>query len=544
MSVAERPAAPIDDKRHTFAWAVWGLIAVTAVALSLVRAMAVNLPWHLATARLAADSGHWPALNTFSYTFPDYPIFQQYPAFQATMWLVLRAAGWEGLSVATAVGWVTAFLLFVRWGGSFRDGARFHVLWMLGLWALQRRMMLRPDMFTMIAFGAELLALDAFRRGRTWTLALVPLAHLFWVNSHQLFPLSLVIQALFLADLARQRDWRRARLVALALAASVALTFATPLGFHIVLAPLRTAQSLSVFRDHVAEFRRVWQMPYELVLALACGLPAAWALWRARRSSPLFDVGVWLLALALLISAVRGLMFFSVVSVAVVQRCVLRVRAAGGTMLPPIGARTIHLMRILGFTFTATLASTAVFHRWIRPSPALGGLQPGFGRAVGGWAEAATDFLRRAPPPGRMLNVGGGLGDDVIFWLPGVPVFVDSRLESYPPDFLRAVLAAETSDAELGKLIDHYDAQWVLADHTRPDRRNRVLGLLHAGWQPVYADSGTIVLVRPSAATQAYRRAHAIDLARVEPGDLVTAPADLRAQQQHNFAALLSAIAR
>ena len=143
-----------------------------------------------------------------------------------------------------------------------------------------------------------------------------------------------------------------------------------------------------------------------------------------------------------------------------------------------------------------------------------------------------------------MLNIGGGLGDDVIFWLPGVPVFVDSRLESYPPEFLRAVLAAETSDAELGKLIDRYDAQWVLADHTRPDRRERVLGLLQAGWQPVYADSATIVLVRPTAATEAYRRAHAVDLARVEPGDLVAAPADLREQQQRNFTALLSAIAR
>jgi len=34
MSVAERPAAPIADKRHVaFAWAVWALIAVTAVAL-------------------------------------------------------------------------------------------------------------------------------------------------------------------------------------------------------------------------------------------------------------------------------------------------------------------------------------------------------------------------------------------------------------------------------------------------------------------------------------------------------------------------------
>ena len=196
-----------DDKRGAaFARTIWTLIIVTGVALALIRVMAVNLPWHLATARLALATGHWPEVNTFSYTFPDYPLYQQYPAFQAAMWAIFRVAGWAGLSAATAVGWVAAFLLIVRWAGPLRQGARFHVLWMLALWALQRRMVLRPDMFSMLAFGVELLALDAFARGRTRALALVPLAHLLWTNSHQLWPLSLVIQAMFVADLAWRRD--------------------------------------------------------------------------------------------------------------------------------------------------------------------------------------------------------------------------------------------------------------------------------------------------------------------------------------------------
>ena len=74
------------------------------------------------------------------------------------------------------------------------------------------------------------------------------------------------------------------------------LTFATPLGFRIVLAPLRTAQSLSLFREQVDEFHRIWTIRTSR-LALATGLPAAWALWRTRRTTPLFDWGVWLLSL-------------------------------------------------------------------------------------------------------------------------------------------------------------------------------------------------------------------------------------------------------
>ena len=109
VSVSERDVAPAGDRLRV-AWA-WGLIGVTAVAFSLLRAMAVNLPWHLATARMAFDTGHWPAHNTFSYTFPDYPVFQQYPAFQAAMWGVYRATGWEGLSVATALVTTPTLLL-------------------------------------------------------------------------------------------------------------------------------------------------------------------------------------------------------------------------------------------------------------------------------------------------------------------------------------------------------------------------------------------------------------------------------------------------
>jgi hypothetical protein len=539
---ADADADAGDRRRAARAWTVWGLIVVAGIALALLRVMAVNLPWHLATARLALETGHWPIVNTWSYTFPGYTIYQQYPAFQLTMWTILRVAGWGGLSVATAVGWMLAFLLIARWAGTFAQGARFHVLWMLGLWALQRRMVLRPDMFSMIAFGIELVALDAFARGKTRALALVPLAHLLWMNSHQLWPLSLVIQALFAAELAWRRDWRRTRLVGLALAASVLLTFATPLGLQIVHAPARTALSLSLFRQHVDEFHRVWTMSHELMLALIVGVPAAWALWRTRRLSSIFDLGLWLLSLALLISAVRGLMFFGVVSVAVFQRCVLRAQAAGVRLLPPLGLVTRRVLAVAGFALTAFAAGGAVYYRWIQPPFVLGGTQPGVGRAFGGWAEAATDFIRGAPPPGRMMNLGMGLGDDVIFWVPGIPVFVDSRLESYPPEFLQAVMAAQANDADLAKLIERYDPQWVFAGHARPAQRQRVLFLLRTGWQPVYVDSGHIVLVRPSAATEGYLRAHRIDLRQARPPDVVSEPAAIRQEQLADFAAFIAAL--
>jgi hypothetical protein len=547
MSDGGEAGAKSGDARTAFAFA---LIVVSAFAFALIRVNAVNLPWHLATARLAEATGHWPAVNTFSYTFPDHPVFQQYPAFQWTLWKVFRAAGWGGLSVLTGVGWTLVFLLFVRWGGPWRAGMALLPFWMLGLYALQRRMILRPDLFSMLALGLELVLLDAYARGKRRAIWGVPLVHLLWANSHQLFPLSMAVQGLFVAHLFAQR-WPRLRESAdppaplapaiAALVASVALCFATPLGFTILQAPARTAKSLAIFREHVAEFRRVWTMPWEMGLTLLTGLPALYGLWRSRRVRSVFDLGLWLMSLFLVISAVRGLMFFGVVSVAVFQRSLARCRRAGIDPLPGVGPPTRRALGLMGSLFGVILAVNVVYHRWVAPPLVLGGTQPGLGPSIGGWGESATAFLASSPPPGRMMNVGPGLGDLVIWAAPKIPVFVDSRLESYPVEFLREVIGSDTSDARLDALIQKYDVQWIFAEHFRDSIRARAVHLLGAGWAPVYVDSDHLVLVRESPASANYLATHRIDLARAEPGDLVARPAVLRAQQRAHFAFLMRA---
>jgi hypothetical protein len=127
----------------------------------------------------------------------------------------------------------------------------------------------------------------------------------------------------------------------------------------------------------------------------------------------------------------------------------------------------------------------------------------------------------------------------VIWAAPGIPVFVDSRLESYPVDFLREVIGSDTSDARLGALIGKYDVQWIFAEHFRDSIRARAVHLLRSGWAPVYVDSDYIVLVRESPASAAYVAGHRLDLAQAEPADLVAAPLALRAQQRAHFAWLM-----
>ena len=530
------------------------LVVVSLVAFAVIRVQCIDVPWHLATERLARALGHWPTRNTFSYTFPDHPLYQQYPVFQATLGAVYRRAGWEGLSVLGAAGWATVYFLFVRWAGHARLAIALHLPWTLALWALQRRMILRPDLYTMLALGAMLLLLDAYRRGRRVALVFVPLVHLLWVNSHQLFPVSLAVQGLFVAHL-----WLARRAGARALGvdptdaavpilpavasfvASVALCFATPLGADILRVTVHTTGSLAHMRDQVSEFSRIWNMPLELALALATGVPAALVLWRGRRRWSPFDVGLILISLALMLVAVRGLMFFGVVCVAALQRAVER---GDPTTLPPLPIRpaVARALRWFGVVMTLLLAGGAVFHRWVHPALALGGTQPGLGRTYGGWADEATAFVRRAPPPGHMMNMAWTSGNDLIWELPDVPVFVDPRFESYPHAFLREAADAYGDDAKVAKLVERWNVTWVYAEHFRANVRARAVTLLRRGWEPVYVDSAQLILVRPVPETAAYRAAHRIDLARATPGDLLPAEGPrgaLRAQQRARFAALM-----
>ena len=236
------------------------------------------------------------------------------------MWAIFRAAGWAGLSAATAIGWMAAFLLVVRWAGPLRAGRALPRA--AGCWRCGRcsgAWCCGPDMFSMLAFGAQLLALDAFARGRTRALAVVPAG----APAVGQQPPALAAVAdhpgLFLADLAlRGATWRlRAPGRAWRSPRRSLLTFATPLGFRIVLAPFahgavagdlpRARRRVPPHLDDVARARAgagdgrarrvgaVADAPRDA--AVRCGASGC---CRWRWSS----------------SAVRGLMFFGVVSVA------------------------------------------------------------------------------------------------------------------------------------------------------------------------------------------------------------------------------------
>src|SRR5205814_556473 len=150
--------------------------------------------------------------------------------------------------------------------------------------SLQTRASLRPDALSLTLLPLMLLALDGHRR-RPALIAAVPVLHWLWVNGHQLFVLSLVVQAMYIGHLLLARwggagvDDGDARVPLLppllALGASLAVSLLSPLGSQVVHVFAQTAGSVAHHRGQVQELSRVWAHPVWLVVALASALPTA-----------------------------------------------------------------------------------------------------------------------------------------------------------------------------------------------------------------------------------------------------------------------------
>jgi hypothetical protein len=521
----------------------WVFVAAMLPLLGLVKIQPVDVPWHLATARLAA-TGHWPIHNTFSWTFPDYPLYQQYPVFQGVIYGAYRLGGWKALSLLVWLGWSAVFALFVRAAGPWRRAVPFAAVWAVVAFSLQTRTALRPDLLSLGLLASYLLVFQAYRRRRA-VLVLVPALHWLWVNGHQLFVLSLVVQLLFLGHLLLAR-WGRLGVdrddatlpigpVLAALLGSVALSFASPLGTGVLRVLEHTSGSVAHHRGQVDELAPVWSDPVWLAIALAVLGPTTAALVRSRRRWNPFEVGLWVVALALAATAIRGLVYATLLGGTILERTLLRQPLAW-----PSSPLLRRYFRWLGTAFAAALTAAVLQHRWIAPPSTVYGTQAGLGRSEGDWPAAAIAALRPDPPPGPMMNLSWPLANDLIWDWPERPVFVDPRFEAYPRSFLVDALASRTSDAVLARLIDVHRPGWILAEHCLGPERDRVAALMRGGqWQATYADAQVVALVGPRS--EDYRARHRFAPAR-DPAGLVSAPLARRARQRLCYGRLLAAL--
>ncbi|MEN0062417.1 MAG: hypothetical protein AAGA48_09705 [Myxococcota bacterium] len=523
------------------------------VVFGVFRISPIDVPEHIAIGRHIWDTGAPLLTNTFSWTFPDHPNDQQYTFYQLAVYVLSETLGFWTLSVFCCVSWLCAVGAWGGWAGGPDRLAKTSFVWFLAVLGVQRHLVPRPEVFTVLGLGLLLVAFERWRARPETRAPLIAMVLTLWfmVNTHQMYLIGVVLIAGFAVHIAvtralRGRGWLDESDADLPLTpllatfgASVAVMAISPLGPRAWIAPwalvstVLTLGSDGTTGARSAELEPIWTDPLGgpivAVFAVVVGVAAV----RARGRWSVIELGVLAMGTALVVAALRGIPFFALAAASVVTRWDEKAKTPLLESVP---------------LFRAALAACVVFlaglilggqvkprdHAYLRR-------QQGLGKSVGEWAESATAFLREHPPPGQMLNLGWGAGNYLTYDVhPVKDVFVDGRWEAYPKDFLLQSIEAQSDQAVLDELIETWMPGFVVGEMRLPDHHERIETLLERGWALVYLDSIVMVVVPPLPATAEYRARFATSVADVDLADWLPEHPILHAQQQIRFAGFLA----
>lgn len=436
-----------------------------------------DLGWHLAQGRENL-AGRLVRTNVFSFTYPDYR--QHYTSWLAdtsayAAWRLGGDAGIQGLQAAAVAAALSLVCLACRVQSAALPSIAVLVL---GFFVLEPRAMPRPHIASFAGLAACSWLIQrsiALRSVRPLWWA-VPLAAL-WSNLHLECIFGVLLIGIFgIGELVRpsaitRREATRALTIAACCAAAL---LANPYGWGLF--------------QYLYENAMVPQ-----ILGIAELQPAYLPTYRA------FFVYVAVAAL-LLLSLPRRLTVWE---------------ALTAVVFAALGARYLRLTPLV-FLTTAPMLASRLTHWSTR------GLD---GRAVLAVALAAAVFVSRVPLTTMIRGVRvGGVHPDVMFperalafaraeglngpvfnshnlggWLawtmfPDVRVFQDSRLQAYPPEHFRAILAASQSQPAWDRLVSGVD--WAILSLPRPNALSGAGRFQPEGWATVYEDDAVEILVR------------------------------------------------
>ncbi len=508
------------------------------VLFALVKVSDTDTWWHLAGGRLIAE-GSLPRTNTFSHTYPDYPWHYTQWLFGLVLYLVHRAFGIGGVEFLQIAMVAAAFLLAL-------DTARLKVgrlPWLaappilaLALGISRLRFVPRPHLATFVGLALLLNLRQRDVPRRPLWFALIGLV---WGNMHAGTGFGLAAALAMAAASGMARDWPAARRDLLAAAAFLLGTLANPNGLYPY---LYSFGHLSVNRIvPLYEFRHA-SWPNEAGFFVFAALALAAVPFRLARRDFLYPL-LTLVFLPLAVDAVRVIPKFALV---VLPGMVTAASDAGDRL----GKR-----RWAAIALWAAAAALAVFVsvRTFRAAPFFSPF--GWGLNARLVPEGAAAFVERTGLAGRMFNdfdQGGYLA-----WrlFPARRIFLDGRVQTYPPSFFAEILSHSRS--VWPGLMDKYGVDYAVVER-RPFGADIDVGILFEamGWPLVYLDGRDLVYVKPgtpndgrtaglkfflvgsrTSPEELYERARSRpadmlrELARIPPGSL------LRESDFHRFGA-------
>ena len=457
-----------------------------------------DLWWHLKVGEEILATHHWPTADPYSFTVHGQP-WIAYEWLGEVLWArIYHLGGLRGLEVLSIVlGSAVMVALYACASVRSRNCKAAFAACALVFLLAEMSFSLRPQMLGYLFLISTLLVLESFRAGRRWTLWLLPLLFLLWVNTHGTFVIGLGVVLLYW--LCGLREFRLGAVQGVAWAAPDRKRIATV--FLLCLAVL----PITPYGARLAAY------PFNLAFAQPVNI-ASILEWQPMP----FNLGVGKLFLALLLG-----FFLAQVAMRLSWRAEELGLFFAGTVAACLHARFL----LLFVPFFTPLAAT-VLAKWA-PKYELGKdkfalnavLAAGVLAAVlfylpsretlerrvaEHYPVAAVEYLKEHQVAEPMFNSYGFGGYLVCALAPEHKVFIDGRADVYErggvlADYMKITLLKPGAFG----ILSGYHVGSALLDATSP--LATVFSQL-PGWKRIYADEVAVLYERTDAVPVAGRQ--------------------------------------
>jgi len=491
---------------------LWGLVVIAGIFIFVnthpIRPF--DFWWHIAAGRDLALTGHIPTVDNYSQTMSGtpYPAYQTYWLMEWILYQIYRLGGapfiilFQSLIVTTTYA-LTLWLACQR-SGNWRSAALatlFAAALGINDWNV------RPQTIAFLIAAIFLNIIHMYHnRPRPWLLLSFPIGMLVWVNSHGTFPLGLALIGLWGAEQAwnalTTRQWRSVRAPAIALSAAALACLLNPRGIDVV--QYVTFMTTSpVIQNLVTE----WAAPtfdtlVGTLFLVGLLLSAAVLALSPKRPTP-FQVLAFLAFGALGLKTLRGAIWFGLVMGPALAEHITHIGISAhryiNTLVHQRSSDTTTITKpkiqvalnavMVAIVLLGALSSLPWFKGLWPLSPEKAGLIS---------AETpvkATEFLLQENLPGPVFHAMP-FGSYLIWAAqPQYPVFVDPRIELYPPELWLDYLYISAATAGWEKQLQAYGIRTLMLS---PQQQAGLVAATYKSgqWEEVYRDSTSVILIR------------------------------------------------
>jgi hypothetical protein len=468
--------------------------------------------------------------NFYSYATPDFDFVNHHWLTGVVYFLVWKSVGFAGLNAFYILLGCLTFLLFFRMaqkaaGWAIASGMALSLMPILRL-----RPSVRPEIFTLLFCGVFLWFLWNHHNGSlSWrSLLILPATEVLWVNLHIGFIFGPVfIGAFILAELLKRQPreeapsgvnpwetefYREKRFLLTRwlgiLALTLLATLVNPSGIYGALYPFTiwSNYGIDVTENHSVPYLEGLGLKGEFPLIKITLVVLYLSFFAVYRRAARFPTGLFILAVLL-----GGMGWFAIRNQTIMAMFALaaisiNVGLSGVGELWSRWRTKIEMALALVILAGAYNSGRKLLER----KETIGlGLYPDM--------STAADFLRAGNLQGPLLNnfnIGGYL---IHYLYPQYGIYVDSRPEAYPPNFLYEKYNGPLNDEELwARLLDEYHFNIIFFSHS--STWEEAFCARRAGdpnWATVFRQFSILIMVRRNAANQSFIRQHEIPLEKL-----------------------------